>query len=426
MTKKPTRKPYRSSTRRTKRKQKSFKTRSILIVGGFIFLISFVLYGLYSLKNEATQISNGPDNKKFIAKIEETDKSLYEVFFKLGISNKDIIKETNFEENKDGFTWSRKKQSIKLNKPYSKDEITKAFNQLLSLEDTTFNIQSRGGSYLSRVDIKGYNTHEFNFIYKKDVQLSSVKDPAKSPVKTEIKTEEKDKALKTPVNTGKRPKISIIVDDVGINKKAVDELIEISNNLTFAILPNRLFTSYAAENANKNNIEILLHQPMEPKTSSGYTADDAGDGVLLVGQTKEDIVKTLNNNLLSIPNVSGVNNHMGSKFTENEELMHLIMKNIKQKKLLYVDSLTSPDSKGYTIAKEMGVKTYKRDVFLDDKKKGKSYVKKQLKKLVSKAQKNGYAIGICHTYPQTIEALREEFLNISNEVDITPINKLYN
>ncbi|MGI9535153.1 MAG: divergent polysaccharide deacetylase family protein [Thermodesulfobacteriota bacterium] len=417
MTKKLTRKTYKSRTRRTRRKQKSVNTRSILIVAGFIFMVGFVIYGLYSLKNEVSFKNNLSNNKILIAKIEKADKSLYEVFFKLGISKKDIIKESNYKENKNGLTWNRKKQNIKLNKPYTQDEITEAFNRLRPLEDTTFNIESRGSSYVSKINISGYNTHEFNFIYKK---------PAKPPVKTEIKTEKKDKAIDPSLYPENRPKISIIVDDVGINKNAVDQLIDISNNFTFAILPNRLFTSYAAEKANKNNIDILLHQPMEPKTSSGYTADDAGDGVLLVGQTKEEIVRTLNRNLSSIPNIVGLNNHMGSKFTENEELMLLILNNVKQRKLFYVDSLTSPNSKGYTIAKEIGVKTYKRDIFLDDKKKGKTYVKKQLQKLVSKAQKNGYAVGICHTYPQTIEALREEIPNISNEVIISPINKLYN
>ena len=165
---------------------------------------------------------------------------------------------------------------------------------------------------------------------------------------------------------------------------------------------------------------------MEPKLKSGYTADDAGEGVLLLGQTKEDIISTLNNNISSMPGAVGVNNHMGSKFTENEELMKLIMKTIKEKDLIFVDSLTSPRSKGYDVARDLGVRTARRDIFLDDKNRGKSYVKRQLRKLVATAQKNGYAIGICHTYPQTIEALREEIPKISEEVNITPVNKLLN
>ena len=417
MTKKTTRKTYKPRTRRSKRKQAAVNTRSIVIIFGFVCLIGLLLYGLNSLKNEVALKNNGSHNKVLDSKIEEVDKSLYEIFFALGISNKDILKDSTASESKGGIVWNTKKQTIKLNQPYSKDELRDTFNKLVPAGVTEFEIQSKGGKYISKIDIEGYTTHLFDFRYPK---------PQKTTAKKALKTEKRDKAEDSAVFSNKKPKISIIVDDVGIEKNAVDQLIGISSNLTFAILPNRVHTAYAAEKANKNNVEILLHQPMEPKLDSGYSADDAGEGVLLVGQTKEDIVNTINSNLSSIPNVVGVNNHMGSKFTENEELMILIMKNLKQKNLFFVDSLTSPDSKGYNIAKEIGVKTVKRDIFLDDKKKGKSYVKQQLRKLVAKAQKNGYAVGICHTYPQTIEVLREEIPNISKEVNIIPINKLYN
>ena len=416
MTKKTTRKTYKSRITRPNRKQKTLNTRSIAVVFGFVLLIGIALYGLNYLKDEVYGKKDVSRDRVLNSKIEKVDRSLYEILFKLGISNNHILKESTYEESKDGLSWNTRKKTFRLNRIYSKDEFTNVFDQLLPVE-CTISIEYRGGSYFSRINIDGYNTHVFDFVYKK---------PEKSLVETVLKTGKKDKANDFVLYSGKKPKISIIVDDIGIDKDAVDHLIGISNNFTFAILPNRSFTSYAAERASKNNVDILLHQPMEPKLNSGYTADDAGEGVLMVGQTKESIVKTLNNNLLSLPNVVGVNNHMGSKFTENEELMLLILGSLKQKDLFFVDSLTSSNSKGYIIAKELGMKAAKRDVFLDDEKKDKSYVKKQLRKLVSKARKRGYAVGICHTYPQTIKALREEIPNISKEVDITPINKLYN
>ena len=415
MTKKPYRKRYKSTHRRSKKKQKTVNARSIVIIISFISLIGFLLYGLHSLKNEVSNKKNLSYSKAFNSKIEGIDKTLYEIFFKLGVTKKDIIRENTHEGNKDGLRWVVKKQTIKLNKPYTKNELSEAFKPLNSEDGTGVNINTKAGSVLFEIDIDGYSTHLIDFKYKK---------AAKTPVKEVLKTKKNEKVNNSALLKGKKPKISIIVDDIGIDKASIDQLIDISNSFTFAILPNRLFTSYAAAKANNNNIDILLHQPMEPKTLSGYTADDAGEGVLLTGQTKENIIEILDNNLLSLPNVVGVNNHMGSKFTENEELMMLILNHIKRKDLLFVDSITSPNSKGFVIAEEIGVKSAKRDIFLDDKKRGKNYVKKQLRKLVNKAQKNGYAVGICHTYPQTIEALREEIPIISKEVNITPINKL--
>lgn len=376
MTRKTTRKPSRS--RAASRKRKSSSTRLIVVLFGFVILTGLLVYGVYYLNNELSLSS----------KINKVDDSLYKVFFKLSVSSRDVSKETIEENNKDGVTWNVKKQSIKLKRRYSKDEIRNAFEQLTKFKGVSFSTKSKNGSHFSRINIDGYTTHIFDFILDK------------------------------------KPKISIIVDDVGINKNVVDSLIDISNNLTFAILPNRPFSLYAAEQARKNNLDVLLHQPMEPRIDSGYTADDAGEGVLLVGQTKKDILEILNRNLSSVPNAVGINNHMGSKFTQNDELMRLILTRLKEKNLLFVDSLTTSDSKGYIIAKELGMRAARRDIFLDSRRKGKDYIRKQLKKLVRKAKKNGYSVGICHTYPQTIEVMKEELDNISEEVSILPISKL--
>lgn len=382
MTRKATRKP--SSPRASGRNKKRSSTKLITVLSGFALMIGLVVYGMYYLKGEMSLSS----------KVEKVDSSLYEVFYRLSVSDKDVLKKTTEEQSQNGVTWQVKKQKIKLSRRYSEGEIREAFKQLTQLGGVSFSTRSKGSSHYSRISIDGHTTHEFDFIYY----------PSSQPFK--------------------KPRISIIVDDIGISKKVVDNLIDISNNLTFAILPNRPFSLYAAQQAKKNNLEILLHQPMEPRIDSGYTADDAGDGVLLVGQTKEDIIKTLDRNLSSVPNVVGVNNHMGSKFTQNDELMRLVLTRLKEKNLVFVDSLTTSRSKGYIIAKELGMKTARRDIFLDDKKKGKDYIRGQFRKLVRKAKKKGYSVGICHTYPQTIEVMREELGNISEEVDIIPISKL--
>lgn len=395
MTRKTTRKPSRS--RAASRKRKSSSTRLIVVLFGFIVLTGLLVYGMYYLNNELSLSS----------KINKVDDSLYKVFFKLSVSSRDVLKETIEENNKDGVTWNVKKQNIKLKRRYSKDEIRKAFEQLTKFKGVSFSTKSKNGSHFSRINIDGYTTHIFDFIYKKT--------PSR-PYQAGLQVGEN--------NLGKKPRISIIVDDVGINKDIVDSLIDISKNLTFAILPNRPFSLYAAEQARKNNLDVLLHQPMEPRIDSGYTADDAGEGVLLVGQTKKDILEILNRNLASVPDAVGINNHMGSKFTQNDELMRLILTKLKEENLLFVDSLTTSDSKGYIIAKELGMKAARRDIFLDSRRKGKDYIRKQLKKLVRKAKKNGYSVGICHTYPQTIEVMREELDNISKEVNILPISKL--
>ena len=209
-----------------------------------------------------------------------------------------------------------------------------------------------------------------------------------------------------------------------MDKHSADRLSAISNGLTFSILPNLPHTTYVADVAKKNDIEVMLHLPMEPKTISGYNASDAGEGVLMVGQTKQAILKSLDRDLGAVPGAVGVNNHMGSKFTESHELMELVLERLKSRGMFFVDSLTTPNSQGYEVTREIGMKGARRDYFLDDKSKGKDYVKDQIAKLVAKSEKKGFAVGICHPYPNTIEALKEELPEISKKVQLVPVSEI--
>ncbi|HML95361.1 MAG TPA: divergent polysaccharide deacetylase family protein [Thermodesulfobacteriota bacterium] len=247
---------------------------------------------------------------------------------------------------------------------------------------------------------------------------------AEAPVPTagpepggEKKAESRDK--KAVHDGGIRPRVAIIVDDIGQHKEPIDRLLKLEGPLTFAILPNLPYSKYAAEKAHARGWDVILHLPMEPMESSGYTGQDAGEDALLVGQSKEAILAQLDKNLASFPNIEGVNNHMGSKFMENDELMELVLERINSRGLYFVDSLTTPRSVGYKKAAHMGMRTVKRDVFLDLSSKGPDYVKSQLDRLVKISEKNGHAVGICHPYGATIEALTEYMPVLEKEVEMS-------
>jgi len=237
---------------------------------------------------------------------------------------------------------------------------------------------------------------------------------AESPKPTESPT---DKKAAAP--DGQRPRVAIIVDDIGQHKEPIDRLLELKGPITFAILPNLPYSKYAAEKAHARGWDVILHLPMEPMESSGYTGQDAGEDALLVGQSKEAILARLDTNLSSFPYIEGVNNHMGSKFMENDELMELVLERINSKGLYFVDSMTTAKSVGYEKAAGLGMKTVKRDVFLDLSSKGPDYVKSQLKKLVEISGKKGAAVGICHPYDATIEALTEYMPVLEGEIELS-------
>ncbi len=444
MTKKTSKTSSKPRPRRP-RKKKANPSRTYLVVAGFVVLVGVALFGLNYLKSNLSTERSGRISEQLAGDIKSVDADIYRMLFKLGISEKNISDEKNSDMEIGGVSWVQNEKNIKLSRKISKSSLSGVLDDISGEGENKnfdYDITDSKGGYTASINIDGYNTHNLRFKFSKPKVV--VKKPPDEPVKKPEKAEEKkpekpaqgkkqdktggsgDYSYVSKAPNGKKPRISIIVDDVGLSKKYVDQLVKLSPNITFAIMPNRPNSIYAAKKARERGIDVILHQPMEPKASSGYNADDAGEGVLLVGQSKDKILSQLNFNLESVPNVIGVNNHMGSKFTENEELMRLVMLNLKNKGLFWVDSLTTSKSVGYSIAKDEGVKTAKRDVFLDNKTKGKSYVKSQLKKLISKAEKNGYAIGICHPYPQTIEALSEEIPKFNGNVEITPVKSLLN
>lgn len=215
--------------------------------------------------------------------------------------------------------------------------------------------------------------------------------------------------------SGYKPRVVLIIDDLGNDRESLDRLAEIGVPLNVGVLPYLPYSGYVAREAEKSGMDVILHLPMEPRYSSGYTADDAGEGVLLVGYSLSRIKDQFRRNFLEVPNAIGVNNHMGSKFMENEELVRTLMEEIKTRGLYFVDSLTSSESKGYGVAKDFGVKALKRDVFIDSSDRGKEYTKKQIDRLVGIAEKTGMGVGIGHPYPQTIEALAEYLPGIAGK-----------
>ena len=120
----------------------------------------------------------------------------------------------------------------------------------------------------------------------------------------------KHKKYSEKISANGKPKIAIIIDDIGLDKNQIDRLLDISVPLNFAILPDLPYSNYAAKMANDKGWEVILHLPMEPKETSGYFAEDAGENALLVGLPKSEILDRLKYNLSSVPYVKGVNNHM--------------------------------------------------------------------------------------------------------------------
>jgi uncharacterized protein len=419
--------------KRLKRKDGTKTSRVFILTVGFIVFLGISLYGLlYVKKKISEEIPTKRPSSSGSVNLKEVDTYVMSALFNLGVTIGDIESKKVYIRKKGEFTWEFKDIEIHLPEGITEKRVKLTLTEALSRPDISWELKKNGNSLISKVEVNGLPTHNLRFdLHERKPEKKEGKIEGKNPSasKEQAKLLEEKPDIREPerrIFNKEKPKVVIIVDDLGLNKEPIDRLLEIPASLSFAVLPNLPYSQYAARMAYKKGRDVILHLPMEPMDSSGYTGADAGDGVLLVGLSKDKILSKLEKDLASVPYINGVSNHMGSKFTENGELMELILERIKSKGLFFVDSKTSPRTTGFQIAKKLGMKTAERDVFLDEGSQGASYVRSQIERLINVSKRKGYAIGICHPYPDTVKVLTQMIPEVEKEVEIIPISGVVN
>jgi polysaccharide deacetylase 2 family uncharacterized protein YibQ len=223
-----------------------------------------------------------------------------------------------------------------------------------------------------------------------------------------------------PLPSGKLPRVALIIDDLGYDKKMAEKFLGLGLNLTFSILPHSPFQNKIARLASSKGLEIMLHLPMEPVE---YPGVNPGPGTLLSSMTPDELIKQLEENLNTMPGVKGVNNHMGSKLTAESAQMYQIFSVLKHRGLFFVDSRTTSDSLCKPSARLFQVPFAQRDVFIDHYQKP-DFIRKQIKELIRIARLNGEAVGILHPHSTTYRILQEMLPDLQNQVQLVPASKI--
>ncbi len=221
---------------------------------------------------------------------------------------------------------------------------------------------------------------------------------------------------------GPRGQVALIMDDMGNSLDVLDELIALGRPLTVAVLPYSVHAAETARLARANGLEVLLHLPLESINNHEAMADT--EGMIVTGMTGPAIVAAFEASYDRVPFASGTNNHMGSRFTAEPDLMRALLKPIKERGLFFVDSRTTAKTVALEEARAMGVPATKRDVFLDaDEDRGR--IRGRLLELFQKAGKNGFAVGICHPFPETLAVLRSSFALVdAYNLEPVPVSRL--
>lgn len=225
-------------------------------------------------------------------------------------------------------------------------------------------------------------------------------------------------AVSIPPDDANRPKIAIIIDDMGVDKVRTARATALPGPLTMSFLPYARDLPAQTEAARNAGHELLVHMPMQPLSAS----IDPGPNALTVDLSDMEIQKRLNVNLSRFSNFVGINNHMGSKFTANTSAMSLVMLELRRRGLLFIDSMTSPQSVGVAVAHRMGVPALPRDVFLDHSS-DPALIGAQLVRLEALAISKGSAIAIGHPRDATIAALSKWLPKLSSRgIALVPVS----
>ncbi len=218
-----------------------------------------------------------------------------------------------------------------------------------------------------------------------------------------------------------RGKIAVIMDDIGMSLSPLKKLLQLDIIITPSILPGTGKARSATSLLQDDGREYMIHMPMQPRS---YPQTNPGTNALLLGQSEAETRRLIRSYIEGVPGASGCNNHMGSRYTEESKAMQIVLSELKQYDLFFIDSRTIAGSVAFSEARKMGLKTATRNIFLDNKD-DVSYIRKQIRKMVNLAGKNQEIIAICHPHAETLEAFRlEQGWLKQQSVDFVPASEL--
>jgi len=220
----------------------------------------------------------------------------------------------------------------------------------------------------------------------------------------------------------KLPEIAIIFDDLGESLKEVGELYSLNIPLTASVIPGLKLSSQSAAMAQRCGFSVFIHMPMEPEDASAFRTKKYT--FISASQSSREVKSLLRYYLNSLPQAIGVNNHMGSAATSNRPLMEIVMRAVKQRNLIFVDSRTSPNSVAYSVAVNQGLVAGINDGFVDASDDPK-IMRERLDFLAHKAAEQGKIIIIAHPRKRTLAVLKEKLPLLKTKVRFITIKDYF-
>ncbi len=381
---------------------KKAKPSSLYVFLALVLLLAVagpIAYSIFTTSDTPkTPVFETYPSGKLETAVQALDREIYDALMALDIPAEDVTfaQVQTVQSGREQWTYSELTvQTRKAISPTAKKSVfVERLGEMTPRPDLRFRVQSNHKTLID-ISLGGHRTHRVVFV-------PFVERPTPIPRKAD------------------RPRVAIIIDDMGYDLDVARRFLEMDAGFSVSILPHSPFQVEIATLAHNSDREVLLHLPMEPLE---YPAVDPGPGALITSMSPNELLAELKRDLDAVPYISGVNNHMGSRLTEDAARMRQVFTILKKRRLFYVDSLTSPNSQCARVARLFRLPFAERQVFLDHTQEANA-VRFQIKRLLSIARKHGQAVGIAHPYPVTFEILNEQLPHMRREVSIVPVSRL--
>ncbi|UBX50312.1 divergent polysaccharide deacetylase family protein [Providencia alcalifaciens] len=215
-------------------------------------------------------------------------------------------------------------------------------------------------------------------------------------------------------------KLAIVIDDFGYRVKEDNQILALPAAISIAILPNSPHGAEVAATAYQQGRDILIHMPMKPLSKQPLEKD-----TLAPSMSAEEVDRIIKNAINRVPHAKGMNNHMGSEMTSSLSGMRNVMRSLAQSNLFFLDSVTIGNTQALNAAKEFGVPSTKRNIFIDNHQ-SEEETRTQLNKAIAYARKHGSAVAIGHPHPSTVRALQKFIPLVPADIELVPVSTLVN
>lgn len=329
----------------------------------------------------------------FSQKVFLVDQIIQSQLYEIGLQKKNILLHQTSLKKEDGLVWKQSSLKVRVLPSLSFSLIEGNLRRSLSALGRPVSIQSsqKPESLHLEVRVSDRVTHELTFV----------------------------SSIPSSLRMALHPKIAIVIDDLGGEKKISQELLRSDLPITFSILPFTPFSKTLAREAHRKGREVILHLPMEPH---GYPQVRPGEGVLLEEMDEASFLHQLSKDIEAVPYIKGVSNHMGSRLMEDPEKMRIVFAELKRRGLFFLDSRTTPQTIGLQVAQSVGLKALERSIFIDNSLTEED-IKRQLEQLIQISLSKGKAIGIGHPHPSTLKFLKEMIPKMKEKgIELVPLS----